>query len=93
MGFNFRFTTKPSSESYAASDREEHDVPSQPSLVDTSLFSEKQEPSKPSKSKLSKERVTVVAASAVVLAIFSSYPSALPMGLVGEIAVKMGAGL
>jgi len=96
MSFNFRFTTKPSSESYATSHKDEHvasGMSDKPSGAETPRPTEQRVASKPLISKLSKEQVAVVTASAVMLVIFSSNPSALPLGVVGEVAVILGASL
>lgn len=96
MGFNFRFTTKPSTESYVASRVGEplaSCVSDKSSGAETPRPTEQRVASKPLISIVSKEQVAVVTASAVMLVIFSSNPSALPLGVVGEVAVILGASL
>ena len=91
MGFNFRFTTKPHIESgddLKGGKQTSPHLPDQSSVVevpgiDGRTFSTPKTP------KLGKEEMSVAAAGGSLLFLFSSFPEALPLGVIGRSTILM----
>ena len=102
MGFNSRFTTKPAVAKSAVTkpcvksvdeyEVKEHSLPrssgrsrhSEAPDVDDSRFSSPKIP------RLAKEEISIVAAGAILLLLFSDLPETLPLGVIGRSTILLG---
>ena len=97
MGFNSRFTTKPAVTKPFLTSVDESEVEEQ-ALLRSSDRSRQSEASSaddsglssPKIPRLGKEEISVVAAAAVLLLLFSALPEALPLGVIGRSTILLG---
>ena len=102
MGFNSRFATKPTvKKPFVAKpfgnsvDEYKGEEPSLPRSSDPSRQSEAPHVddsrfSSPKIPRLAKEEISIVAAGAVLLLLFSALPEALPLGVIGRSTILLG---
>ena len=97
MGFNFRFTTKPAVTKPLLKSVDEYEVEEQTLLRSSDRSRQSEVPSaddsrcsSPKIPRLGKEEISVVAAGAVLLLLFSALPEALPLGVIGQSTILLG---
>lgn len=97
MGFNSRFTTKPAVTKPFLKSVDEYEVEEQTLLRSPDRSRQSEVPSaddsrfpSPKIPRLGKEEISVVAAGAALLLLFSALPEALPLGVIGRSTILLG---
>ena len=97
MGFNSRFTTKPAVTKPLLKSVDEYEVEEQTLLRSSDRSWQSEVPSAddsrfsfPKIPRLAKEEISIVAAGAILLLLFSALPEALPLGVIGRSTILLG---
>ena len=97
MFFNSRFTTKPAVTKPLLKSADECEVEEQTLLRSSDRSRQSEAPSahdsrfsSPKTPRLGKEEISVVAAGAILLLLFSALPEALPLDVIGRSTILLG---